>query len=257
MGFSAEWLALREPADRAARDDGLLARAVQAAGLRPVLLDLGCGTGATLRALEPHLPEGALWHLVDHDPALLAQARTGAPGRTRAHGVDLGNLDALPLQEVTMVTASALLDLMPEAWVADLAARLAQAGLPFYATLSYDGMMNWDQPLPQDAAITRAFNDHQRRDKGLGPALGPDAAPHTAQLFRAQGFEVELAASPWQLSAADAPLYHALIEGIAQAAREQGEPGAAEWGRLRADLVPDSRCRIGHVDLLALPPGAS
>ena len=48
MAFSAEWLALREPADRAARDAGLLRRAAAAAGPAPVIMDLGCGSGATV-----------------------------------------------------------------------------------------------------------------------------------------------------------------------------------------------------------------
>ncbi|WP_410218612.1 class I SAM-dependent methyltransferase, partial [Paracoccus sp. (in: a-proteobacteria)] len=167
MGFTAAWLSLREPADRAARDQGLMMRAAGAAGPDPVILDLGCGTGSTLRALAPHLPPHAQWRLVDNDPVLLDAAGAEAPGRTCRHLMDLRDLDALPLQEVTLVTASALLDLMPACWVEALALRLAQAGLPFHATLSYDGIMKWDPPLPGDPDITRAFNRHQRGDKGL------------------------------------------------------------------------------------------
>lgn len=51
MGFAPQWLALREPADRAARDTALLARAAHLAGPAPVIVDLGAGTGASVRAL--------------------------------------------------------------------------------------------------------------------------------------------------------------------------------------------------------------
>ncbi|WP_370582807.1 methyltransferase domain-containing protein [Paracoccus sp. NBH48] len=57
-----------------------MAQAAVLAGPDPVVLDLGCGTGSTLRTLGPHLPDNARWHLVDNDPALLERAATEAPG---------------------------------------------------------------------------------------------------------------------------------------------------------------------------------
>ncbi len=79
MGFSADWLALRDPADRAARDQTLARRAAEAAGPAPVIVDLGCGTGASWRALAPLLPDGARWRFVDNDPGCwsIAGARRG------------------------------------------------------------------------------------------------------------------------------------------------------------------------------------
>ncbi|MEO9788899.1 MAG: methyltransferase type 11, partial [Aurantimonas coralicida] len=58
-GFDTNWLDLREPADGAARDTGLLQGAVawlEGAGDAPLAVDLGCGTGSTLRAVSPHAP---------------------------------------------------------------------------------------------------------------------------------------------------------------------------------------------------------
>lgn len=257
MGFSAEWLGLREPADMAARDATLLAQAAVLAGSDPVVLDLGCGTGSTLRTLGPHLPDNACWHLVDNDPALLDRAATEAPGRATVHQLDLRDLDGLPLDGVTLVTASALLDLMPADWIAALAARLADAGVPFYAALSYDGIMTWDPALPRDGDVTRAFNDHQRGDKGLGPALGPDAAVQAAQIFRDAGFDVHIGQSPWRIGPDHAPLHRALVQGIADAASETGLSVATDWGRSRAAMAGDSRCLIGHHDMLALAPGTA
>lgn len=254
MGFSVEWLALREPADIAARDAALLAQAAVAAGPDPVILDLGCGTGSTLRSLAPHLPDHTVWHLVDNDATLLERAGANAPGRAHGHRIDLRDLDELPLGGVTLVTASALLDLMPANWIRALAKRLDRAGLPFYAALSYDGIMTWDPVLPKDADVTRAFNDHQRGDKGLGPALGPDAATVAAQIFRDAQFSVTDANSPWRIGPDSVALHRVLVTGIAAAAAETGCSGAPDWGRARSGIAADSQCLIGHRDMLALPP---
>ncbi len=86
-GFSADWLALREPADAAARSVRLsyvLSHAVlHHASLR--ILDLGGGTGSNIRFLAPLLAKPQHWTLVDHDEALLAQvpARMAAWARSR------------------------------------------------------------------------------------------------------------------------------------------------------------------------------
>ncbi len=251
MGFSVDWLALRDPADRAARDAGLARRAALAAGPSPLIVDLGCGTGATCRALAPWLPENTRWRLVDNDRALLDAAEKAAGPSAELIRIDLGDLDALPLEGATLVTASALLDLASEAWVAGLVGRLR---VPFYAALSYDGRMEWTPDDPRDSAVTAAFNRHQQGDKGFGPALGPQAAERTAALLADAGFSVHRAESPWKLGPESAALHRELTRGIARAAAEAGAGGAEGWGQSRADAADRSACTIGHVDLLAFPP---
>lgn len=260
MGFSAAWLDLREPADHAARDHALLAAAAKAAGDSPVIVDLGCGTGSTIRAFDGHLGGKAEWRLVDNDPALLAHASTAAKGRqgsATTHRIDLRDLDTLPLAGAGLVTASALLDLCSHDWVQALADRLARHKLPFYAALNYDGAMDWTPADPADAAVTLAFNSHQRGDKGFGPALGPDAADAIAEIFAAAGYTVLQADSPWRLGPAQAALQRELVTGIAEAAHAAGAAGAIGWGDARASKVQTAICQIGHRDLLALPVGAA
>ena len=80
MGFDAAWLALREPADAAARDPGLLAAAAGYLGAGALAVDIGCGTGATVRAFAGCAPEGLRWRLVDNDPRLLALAAADGGG---------------------------------------------------------------------------------------------------------------------------------------------------------------------------------
>ena len=253
MGFSTEWLALREPADLAARDGELLEaagnEARRAAGtLAPVIVDLGCGTGSTARAFGGRLP-GAHWRLVDGDAVLLEEAVARCGGT--AHLGDLARLEDLPLEGAHLVTASALLDLMPEGWIEALADRLLAAGLGLYAALNYDGVMRWQPALPQDAEVTVAFNAHQRSDKGMGPALGPDAAQRIAEALSARGFSVRVAPSPWRLGPGQAALHGELCAGIAAAADKVGCAVAPEW--LAARRVFET-AEIGHLDVLAVPP---
>ena len=255
MGFSADWLALREPADHAARDRGLLAAATDAAGSQPVIVDLGCGTGSTIRAFQGHLAGPVRWELVDNDADLLTHAAQAAAGDVKTHQIDLRDLEALPLDRASLVTASALLDLCSRDWVEKLATRLASRRLPFYAALNYDGVMEWTPADPADAGITQAFNRHQRQDKGLGPALGPDAADVIAEIFAAAGYRVLQADSPWRLAPDQAALHLELLQGIARAADEAGAAEARAWGARRAAAVERTHCRIGHRDILALPGG--
>jgi SAM-dependent methyltransferase len=91
-GFSAAWLALREPVDHRSRNamlqnqviDFLQQRAPTVPGLLHIT-DLGSGTGSNLRALAPHFGAMQCWTLVDYDADLLRAAR--ATLRSWADGV--------------------------------------------------------------------------------------------------------------------------------------------------------------------------
>src|ERR1700733_10318137 len=79
---SRRWLALREPADAAARSPELteqLRRVLPSTG-RHVIHDLGCGTGAMGRWLAPRLPGPQHWILHDRDADLVELAAAEPPG---------------------------------------------------------------------------------------------------------------------------------------------------------------------------------
>lgn len=254
MSFDPDWLELRAPADDAARDPGLLAAAREYLRGRPdaLALDLGAGTGATVRAVAA---PGVRWRLVDRDARLLDRAVARVPG-AEVVVADLAGLDDLPLADVRLVTASALLDLAAAGWLDALAARLAAAGAAVYAALSYDGRLDWRPAHRDDARIAAAFNRHQRGDKGLGgPALGPDAARAFAAALARRGFRVRLAASPWRIG--PGALLDALLDGVAEAAAEAGASARADARAWRQARAATAGAVVGHLDLLALPGGES
>jgi SAM-dependent methyltransferase len=258
--FSAGWLALREPADRAARA-ALVANGV--AGIlaphpMPVVVDLGAGTGANLRFMAPRLPRGQRWRLIDRDLELLALARhriDGVPGASVSTiCADLAPLDPHLLKDATLVTASALLDLVSDAWLTNLVSQCCAQGAAGLFALSYDGRITCSPADDDDAAIRDLVNAHQRTDKGFGRALGPEAAGRAAALFEAKGYHVVRARSDWRLGEEEADLQRALIEGWARAAAELRPDlalAAAAWRERRLALVAAERSRIvvGHEDV--------
>ena len=262
-GFEPRWLDLREPADHAARARDLLRRAaghVEAGeGPKPLVVDLGCGTGSTLRALG-QTGNGWRWRLVDNDEALLAEASQRRPAGTSVETVtaDLARLDRELLSGARLVTASALFDLCSEGFVADLIEALGTLGAGLYAALNYDGTTTWSEPHPMDEAIVAAFNRHQRGDKGFGPALGPQSGAAIARLARQAGFTVETAETPWNLGPDQAGLQERFLEGLAHAAKDTGrvsDEEARDWLASRTKRIATSRCIVGHLDCLVLPKG--
>nr|WP_239479939.1 class I SAM-dependent methyltransferase [Actibacterium sp. 188UL27-1] len=243
---------MREPVDHASRDADLLAQAVTHAGSEAIVVDLGSGTGSTARAFGDAACATWQWRFVDGDKALLDIAQARHSGAEQVV-FDLRNIDQLPLDGVRLVTASALLDLMPLVWVTVLAQRLRAAAIPFYGALNYNGVMRWVPPHAADADVTAAFNAHQRTDKGIGPALGPTASDAAAQVFAQHGFDVRLGDSPWELGPAEARLHDHLLIGIGEAAAEAGCAQAGDWAANRRATVAQTAGYIGHTDILALP----
>ena len=274
--FDPAWLALREPVDhrsRAAAAVSLLAPAWRAGGWSRIV-DLGAGTGSNLRYLAPRLPGVRSWTLVDHDAALLARAAApdGAELTRVVGDLAAAGLDAVGGSNADLVTASALLDLASKDWLDALAAACRGSGSAALFALNYDGGIRWhagaNDPRPSDdpddALVRRSVNAHQRRDKGLGPALGPMAGLTAENAFRAAGYRAWLLPSPWRLGPGDAALARALVDGWEAAAVEHLREASADaagvdrvraWAERRRATIASGRFGliVGHLDLLALP----
>lgn len=283
----AHWLQLREAADWAARSAALtrnIASVVPNTGTLHVL-DLATGTGSNLRYLSERLPSPQRWLLVDRSPDLLAlvQARTepwaserGYDVRPTASGFSIRserlsclvetrqlNLNALDDAAIFegrhLVTASALLDLVSDAWVTKLAAHCATVGAAALFTLTYDGRSSCDPAEPEDDMVRELMNEHQHRDKGLGgPAAGPDATGSVERAFEKVGYDHRAVASDWVIEQDAREFQRMLIDGWAEAGAQQQPDAAARiaaWQSRRLAHVDAGRSRIvvGHHDLGAWP----
>jgi hypothetical protein len=257
----SEWLALREPADVAARSTEVtqaIADALRSEG--PIrALDLATGTGSNIRFLASRLPAPQEWIAVDRDAVLLAQL----PPDVTSVRMELGSLGDPALSGLFagrhLVTASALLDLVSESWIAALANRCFEVGAAVLFALNYDGRSVCSPPEPEDDLVLELFNRHQRgNDKGFGTAAGPDAGDCAARSFAAAGYRLRRARSDWDLGPDCQGLQRALIAGWAQAAREVAPDRAGLIGRWLARRLAHvsggrSSVRVGHQDLAAWP----
>jgi SAM-dependent methyltransferase len=256
--FTADWLALREPADAVARAGALVEAFVSSAGATLRIVDLGAGTGANLRYLAPRLGGAQDWLAVDSDPTLLgALAARPAPAGTRVRTLRLDlarDLEVLPLDRHDLVTAAALLDLVSATWLARLAARCAAVQADVLFALTYDGRIEWSPAEDGDARVRALVNAHQRTDKGFGPALGPAAAAEAERTFAGLGYRMRSARGDWRLGTESRALQAALVGGWVAAALEIAPREAnvlEDWRRRRnMHLVNGtSRLRVGHLDL--------
>jgi SAM-dependent methyltransferase len=265
---SREWLALREAADAAARADDLverLTRQLPATGPR-VIHDLGCGTGAMARWLAPLLPGPQHWILHDLDADLLDVAASEPPGpaadgaavtlETRAS--DISRLSPGDVAGSTLITASALLDILTHDELSALITVSVGAGCLVLLTLSVVGRVELTPAEPLDRRIAVAFDAHQRRVTERGRLLGPDAAAVAVEQAARLGAEVHVAPSPWRLDASEAELAAQWFTGWVDAACEQEVELAAEVvpytrRRLAQAAAGEFQVTVDHADLLISP----
>jgi SAM-dependent methyltransferase len=284
LRFSADWLALREKLDQPARNRALAEALADCLKRLPHLLDLGAGTGSLFRFMAPIIRRSQNWIFADVDESLLYVAldrtaewaeRNGI-GVASRHGrlslrlhtsagewqietlvTDLSRVpQGLPLDAVDAVVCSALLDLVSRSWMARLFTALR---VPFYAGLTVNGHDAWMPQHSADPAIRAAFRRDQRRDKGLGSALGNDAGETALQLLRDLGFQTRMTTSDWRIPSSARAVTSRFAQMTGSSAR-QSMPAQArkigEWTNARLKQAAKARLsiRIGHYDILGIPP---
>lgn len=274
---SAPWLQLREGADSAARSRALASHAARYLAGRPGarlepsrVFDLGCGTGAMARWLAPLLPGAQHWVLLDHDEDLLAAADTDGPHRSadgspvtvETRRLDLTELEPWHLSGATMVTASALVDLLTAPELDRLVATVSALACPALVTLSVVGRVRLRPHDPLDPVVAEAFDLHQRRTVGGRTLMGPDAVGHLATAFARAGARVVSRPSPWRLGPPDAALAAEWFSGWVAAACEQRPDRAvvaAPYCQRRLAQAADGRLRVTvhHSDLWVVPATAA
>lgn len=259
--FSADWLALREAYDLRARNPAVLDAVV--AWCKDIfaikVVDLGCGTGSTLRALAPFFRGPQNWQLFDNDLSLLSRATAMAPPITAtvtATPLDLvRDLEAALDGAVDIITASALLDLVSESWLERLAVEISARSIPLYAAISHDGRIELIPSDPLDKTIVAAVELYQRTDKGFGPALGARSASVAIKRLQSFGYSVIHGTSDWVLGPHDCEIQLELFSRWATAAHQMGQPlgDIANWLARRRDSVAagQSSVCVGHVDFWA------
>ena len=257
--FSAEWLALREPADWRSRSARVTNAVVYALPKGRVVraVDLAAGTGSNTRFLRRTLTPPQERLSVHHDPDLFSSAPSRRSGfDIRTHAMDLWHTGELAtvLQGQEMVTASALLDLVSEEWLQALCATCRSQRSVVLFALSYDGRMIPLPEEPEDELVEPSRIVINRPTKGLAgrsgltPQRGRRSSSKTwatrSCAIEATGCSIASRRS-WQRQ---------LIDGWAEAATAIA-PAEAEiigrWRKRRIEHIAGERSRVivGHEDL--------
>lgn len=264
---SSEWLALREPEDARARSRDLALAAAAMLPRGPIAVhDLGSGTGSMMRWLAPLLPAQQTWVLHDWNAGLIDRAmgnpppldRENAPVSVYSRPGDLSDLHPEGLSGASLVTASALLDVLTSREVHTIIDACVSVGCPALFTLSVSGKVHLSPRHPLDDAIERAFNAHQLRERHGRRQLGPYAAPIARGLFREAGWRVRPSTTSWRLDQRQPRLLGEWLDGWIDAAVEQDRalrPEAGRYRRLRTTQQQNGELTalIRHVDMLAWP----
>jgi len=258
-GFSAQWLALREPYDMRARNAAVLDVVADAFVRQAAIsvVDIGCGTGSTLRAIAGRLPRRQSWRLVDNDLGLLARAAAlclPPDIRLMCKPIDLvKDLELALSAPVDLVTTSAFLDLVSLEWLDRFIIELAARSLPVYVALTYDGRAVLEPAEALDVEVLGQFHARLRADNGFGPALGPSAAKRALERFEHFGYALVQGSSDWVLTTADIDMQEAVLAAWAGAGGET--PAVSSWLSRRRSHLAAGRLslRLGHLDIFARP----
>jgi hypothetical protein len=218
------------------------------------------------RWLAPMLRGPQHWVLHDRDADLLNVAAADLPGpaangaevTVEAKQSDITRLRVGDLAEASLITASALLDLLTEDELTGLVTICLGASCPTLLTLSVVGRVELSPADPLDRPVAAAFDAHQRRMTERGRLLGPDAVTAVVERFGRGRNNVLVRPSPWRLGASEADLAAGWFSGWVGAACEQQPQlaaAAAAYTRRRPAQAKSGRLEVtvDHADLLLVP----
>jgi hypothetical protein len=218
------------------------------------------------RWLAPMLRRPQHWVLHDRDADLLNIAAGDLPGpvandaavTVQVKQSDITRLGAGDLADASLITASALLDLLTRDELTDLITICLRPRCPTLFTLSVVGRVELTPADPLDRTVAAAFNAHQRRMTKRGRLLGPDAVAAAVEQFGRRPSDVLVRPSPWRLGASEADLAAEWFSGWLGAACEQQpelvvEVGGYEHRRLSQARNGQLEVTVDHADLLIVP----
>jgi SAM-dependent methyltransferase len=251
-----DWLAAREAADARSRSDELATAFSRVLDPDDLVVDLGCGTGANLRYLDPFLLTSQKRFGIDQDSEMLSQAMARLPSsRFKFEKMNLvTDLRRVPAGNGVAVAASAFLDMTSEDWLTQFADHCHDS--PLLVAMSVAGQPEWDPVDDLDEPIRSRIESHQRSDHGFGPSLGPDATMYLADQLRADGCQVTLRQSDWKLGPQDYSLIEMMIGGVARRVESSNDPlDARGWANRRRSQLQQNELSlvVKHLDLLSIP----
>lgn len=154
------------------------------------LLDIGCGTGATSRAMSPHLTPGGKVTALDISAPLLEQAKSRtheAAVEMRYHLLD-AQVDDIPGAPFDLVVSrfGVMFFADPVAAFANIHSHMAVGGRLIVVAWASMADNPWFK-IPRDAAVARLGEPDPASPNAPGP-MGFQNMDHVVEIFKSAGF---------------------------------------------------------------------
>ncbi|WNJ16797.1 hypothetical protein [Pontibacter sp. G13] len=269
--YEIDWLEARWRFDHEARDQGLIQHALAflAQSDDPHIIDLGSGYGANFRHLHPEIPYPHRWSFVERDERLLAQSlqqikielalqATNIQVEGKHHSLlDPAWMDILNPGD--LVTANAVIDILPESEAITIFQKILERGCAFLATINYLDMAVFPAH-PLDEKVIGWYHQHMRQVQSGGGSMGNSWEQSLVRLRNNPQIQFLQAPSIWEIQPGDQAIQSHLLGFMEEAIGEMGHSledseafqlwlthriGALEAGKLSM--------RVFHQDFLALP----
>lgn len=245
--FTTDWLSERFRFDAAARNEAVEKACVAhfQNHARLTIVDIGSGHGSNFFYLSPKFHQHQEWYFVELNAGLLESAlnriadfakaeklpfnRSGGSLSFKVKGKDFNirgihasflELDQhISLDEVDLVTAGAVFDLLSVDLFEQLAKQLVSAGLPLLSTINYTGMA-FDPVQEKDNYFLNLYDAHMQREQAFGRSMGPQCAAWMLSFFKRYNARYLSGESNWQVSPNDIKMHQFLLNYLEHAIKE-------------------------------------
>ena len=210
------------------------------------IVDLGSGTGSNCLYFFEKFPSQQNWVFIEREEKISQYAlnrlaiEADKRGYEVTHGTNslvlekenrnikikyitdsfLNLTDVVDLDEVDLVMASAVFDLISFSQFVDFGSVLLEKKLPLLTTLNY-AEMNFNSDAPSDVVFIEKYESFMNRPQEFGKAMGKKCPRILVDFFQKQEAKIEYGPSIWKLEGESAQVMNHHLLNFMESASNQ------------------------------------